>query len=867
MVAWQRRWQGPLVAMLAGTVGVPTDGLGAAPSADPSAAKITGVYFNGYLRGDPEPEEAIRIRNTDRQRVLDLGDFALTDRFGPRRPARGRRGRKRSTRHEEATAALEDALDDDSEADAQDVTDPQMMMVPNVPTASVRLPQGTRVPPGGEVWVAFRADEFHRVFGFPPAVEGVNTDPRVPDGFLSPSWLNLGEHQGVLALSGPDGRVVDLVAWDSKRPKLKPLSLSRIPDGMWTGPAVMLTDSSPYSYKGQVLARDRDESGNVLPDTDTAEDWDSGFSRKQLGTEPTHRIEFPGQTHLVSRPLVGVKGRVTCGSSPENQFALLTEAMDSARERIRINVYQLTNPHVADHIHAALKRGVKVTMLMEGTPVGGIPDVERVLLDELATAGAKVMFLGDRKGRKDAVKPRYRFDHAKYTLIDDRVAIIGTENYGGTGHPPDPSRGNRGFEVAIEQPQLVAQLAEVFELDTEPDHQDLIGIHDDATDTYGLPTRDPNFKVDRTIHKGLYPERRKPLVVEGKMDLELVMSPDTSLNETSSILGMIARARQEVLVLQNSIPRYWGRGGKLKDLTPNLGLAAVVAAARRGVMVRVLLDGTWYNAEDSDPRDNDDTARFLNELAQKEGLNLYAKVINLETAHLEKIHAKSVMVDGQEVLVSSINWSENSFKGNREMGIIIRHPEVTGYYRELFWRDWRASRLYRVALRSKDATLHSEPRLGAPSLRRITRGQWMDVVTEVARGTGRGEGFLEVPLDGGMSGYLRVNQAGEHLALPGETRALYGREMNVEGRVLEVMEKGKVLVLGLDKPDGAVFEVVFFNKMRERYKQETGKDPVEALRGRRVVVRGTISRFHGPQIQIQKSGQIRVLGDEPLLPK
>ena len=39
-------------------------------------------------------------------------------------------------------------------------------------------------------------------------------------------------------------------------------------------------------------------------------------------------------------------------------------------------------------------------------------------------------------------------------------------------------------------------------------------------------------------------------------------------------------------------------------------------------------------------------------------------MINLETAHLEKIHAKSVMVDGQEVLVSSINWSENSFKGN-----------------------------------------------------------------------------------------------------------------------------------------------------------------------------------------------------------
>jgi hypothetical protein len=285
---------------------------------------------------------------------------------------------------------------------------------------------------------------------------------------------------------------------------------------------------------------------------------------------------------------------------------------------------------------------------------------------------------------------------------------------------------------------------------------------------------------------------------------------------------------------------------------------AVLQAARRGVAVRVLLDGTWYNAEESDARDNDDTARFLNETAQKEGLNLAAKVINLDTANLEKIHAKSVLVDGQEVLVSSINWSENSFKGNREIGVVIKHPDVTGYYRELFWRDWRASRLYRVEVRDKDSILYSEPRNNAPTIRRLNKGDWLDVVTEVARGENRAEGYLEVPLENGMSGYLKVNAAGEHLCTSRESRGLYGRRVSVEGRVLEVVEKEKVLILGLDKMKGADFQVVVFNKLREKM-TAAGGDPAVIWKGKKIRVSGTVSRFKGPQIELQDPQQVKVV--------
>ncbi|MEW5855074.1 MAG: phospholipase D-like domain-containing protein [Myxococcota bacterium] len=825
--------------------------------ADPRSAKITGVYFDGYLKGDPEPEEAVRIMNTDPNRVLDLGDFALTDRFGPRRPVRSRRAKHKG---EQATSNLEDALDDDENADGEDANNPEMNMTPLEPTHTVRIPQGTRLPPLGEIWIAHKGSAFRQVFGYAPGLEAVDTDDKVPNAFVSPSWLSLPASRGVLAVLGPDGRVVDVVAWEDKSKKLnrsdKPLDLRNIPAAGWNGPAIQLAGANIFGWQGQVLARDRDDDGKIVPDTDSAADWDSSFSRRSLGGDPVHRIELPGQTRFASARLTDVQARVTCGSAPENQFKLLAGAFDRARKRIRINVYQFTNSYLADRLLAALKRGVQVVMLLEGVPVGGMPDDERILLDKLATAGAKVVFLGQKRG--EPIKPRYRFDHAKYTIIDDDMVIIGTENYGNTGHPPDPSHGNRGHEVAIEHPALVQQLVDVFESDTDPGHQDLVGIHDDALDSYGLPTRIPGFTLEPSIKKGLYPERREPLVVEGKMDLELVMSPDTSLSEKHGVLGMINAAKREVLVLQNSIPRFWGKGAGASDETPNLALMAVVEAARRGVRVRVLMDGTWYNAEEGDARDNDDTARYLNELAQREGLDLFAKVVNLDTAHLEKIHAKTVMTDGEQVLISSINWSENSFKGNREMGVVIKHPDVTGYYRELFWRDWRASRLYRVAVRDKDAQLLSEPRLGAPAIRRVGKGEVLGVVTEVARGTDRGEGFLEIPLEGSMSGYLRANAAGDHLVTSSETRYLYGREVTVEGRVLEVIEKPKVLLLGLDKPKDADFQVVIFNKLREKMKAQ-GADPAASFNGRKVRVKGTVSRFKGPQIEIQNPGQITLV--------
>ena len=90
---------------------------------------------------------------------------------------------------------------------------------------------------------------------------------------------------------------------------------------------------------------------------------------------------------------------------------------------------------------------------------------------------------------------------------------------------------------------------------------------------------------------------------------------------------------------------------------------------------------------------------------------------------------------------------------------------------------------------------------------------------------------------------------------------MYGREVTVEGRVLEVISKDKVLLLGLDETTRAPFQVVIFNKLREKMTAELGADPAEYYRGKKVRVHGTVSRFRGPQVELQNPQQLKVVVD------
>jgi len=136
---------------------------------------------------------------------------------------------------------------------------------------------------------------------------------------------------------------------------------------------------------------------------------------------------------------------------------------------------------------------------------------------------------------------------------------------------------------------------------------------------------------------------------------------------------------------------YWGATDSNAIDDPNVRLEALIAAARRGATVRILLDSFFdspYN-----PRSNLNTVNAVNAVAASEHLNLIARRGNPTAAG---IHAKLhlfALGDERWVVVASMNGSEASNKLNRELGLTLQSIQAYHYLKNVFDGDWQAGSL------------------------------------------------------------------------------------------------------------------------------------------------------------------------------
>ncbi|RPJ54466.1 MAG: phospholipase, partial [Methanobacteriota archaeon] len=87
----------------------------------------------------------------------------------------------------------------------------------------------------------------------------------------------------------------------------------------------------------------------------------------------------------------------------------------------------------------------------------------------------------------------------------------------------------------------------------------------------------------------------------------------------------------------------------------------------------------------------------INRIARAEGLPLTARCAIPAAEGGLQIHNKGVIVDGRHVLVSSINWNDNSPNFNREAGVIVSHPAAGAYFTQVFEADWEGAAAARPA--------------------------------------------------------------------------------------------------------------------------------------------------------------------------
>ncbi|KLK88630.1 phospholipase [Methanoculleus sediminis] len=365
---------------------------------------------------------------------------------------------------------------------------------------------------------------------------------------------------------------------------------------------------------------------------------------------------FVGQSRIKPQTFESVT--VTAFAAPDCSYEVFSAAVAGAQREILVNVYEFTDEKMANDLTRARERGVAVTVLLEGGPVGGVSPEGRAVAGTLNRSGIPVLSMTTT----DAAHAKYRYDHAKYLIIDRSTVLLGSENFKPGGYPEPGLQGNRGWGVLLEDPELAAYFREVFLFDAAGG--DIVPLEGTAAELY-TPWA-PDYTVEFA-----------PCRAEGAR-VTPVISPDTSV----LILELIEGAEESIAIEQAYITNETAC-----DFNPYL--AAAIDASRRGVAVRVLLDSAWFNTEGD--ADNDEMVGIINRIAAAEGLPLEARLADLEANSLDKIHNKGVVVDGRAVLVSSINWNANSPAFNREAGVIVEHPKIAAYYAAVFEDDWDAS--------------------------------------------------------------------------------------------------------------------------------------------------------------------------------
>ncbi|MFH1420820.1 MAG: phospholipase D-like domain-containing protein [Candidatus Aenigmatarchaeota archaeon] len=325
--------------------------------------------------------------------------------------------------------------------------------------------------------------------------------------------------------------------------------------------------------------------------------------------------------------------------NPTDSYSHLQSFIANSNE-LKIATYTFTSQAIANML---LSLHANITIIADASPVGGFPEISNNIFCQLLENNISVyLYTGP-----------LNYHHAKYIVKSDSV-LVSTENLGDDGYPSD-GQGNRGWSVIVDDEAISKEFSRIFQED--------------------LKNSKP-FICSQTAYNSITTPTTIVYDVYNGQSVRAVFAPDA----TSDILKLINSAEKSIYVEQFYIYKYWGVG-------INPFLDAILNKARKGVVVKILLDSTYYNLDKADKNSNINTISYLNEIAGAENLRLEAKLADAVKLDVVKFHIKGVIVDEKTAFVSSINWNRNSATNNREAGVLIE-GSAAKYFSNAFLNDW-----------------------------------------------------------------------------------------------------------------------------------------------------------------------------------
>lgn len=490
--------------------------------------------------------------------------------------------------------------------------------------------------PNSSITLTQNATAYHHQTNQWPTYEYThNSTAKIPQ-LITTHTITLPNSHGEIALKNPYNHTIDYITYDTDNTTQN--------SSQWSGTPI------PTPKTSELLLR-RKNPQNEYIDTNTAEDW----------IHP-QRITTIGQSRHPHITYTNLTGSITTFISPDNSYQAITTQVNNAQESIYFNIYELTSPALVDTLINALKRNVKVFVFIEGSPIGGICEREAYLLHKLHIHGAAIQAI-IQDTEKD-IYARYTYDHAKYLIIDNHTTIIESCNWVKTGISQDPTFGNREWGIIIANPLIAQHYLNVFMQDFNPQRCDSANY---SALNLTIPT---DYYPDYISYGGSHQPCFQSITAKTNFNATPVFSPD---NSHTALLEMINSATESIYIQQLYIHTNWtNHQSPLVD--------ALIAQAKKGVDVRIMLN---YNPAYGPSNIQANTTKKVLEEA---GANV--RFLYTNWSIFSNLHNKGMVVDNKSVLISSINWNENSIRNNREAGIIIDSKEIATYYSNVFFYDW-----------------------------------------------------------------------------------------------------------------------------------------------------------------------------------
>ena len=322
-------------------------------------------------------------------------------------------------------------------------------------------------------------------------------------------------------------------------------------------------------------------------------------------------------------------------------FPAMLAAIGQAQRTITFETYIYWSESIgqkfADALSERARAGVKVHVLLDWV---GSAKMEQVYLDQMKTAGIEIERYHEPHWSH---LPRFNNrTHRKLLVVDGHVGFTGgvgiADQWGGDARSPTEWRDTH---FRVEGP-VVAQMQAVF--------------MDNWIKAKG-----------KVLHDGLY---FPPLQARGKMSAQMFSSSPSGGSESMQLMYLMAiTSAGSSIDLANS---YF--------VPDALTTAALAAAARRGVKIRIIAPGEHIDTE------------IVRKASRAGWGELLQAGIEIAEFAPTMFHVKSMVVDGLFVTVGSTNFDNRSFRLNDEANLNVVDADFAKQQIAIFEADWKRSR-------------------------------------------------------------------------------------------------------------------------------------------------------------------------------